>query len=107
MEELKLLRDKLMQGFYVDNLYEMSSLCTKLSSRPDMRVPMFVLSVIFRGIAADWDERPIEVEYARDIEMKLLAPVKAMIEAIEDKKRPHEIYVLLDGLIQEFLHTVS
>ena len=80
---LQQLREKLEQGFYVNNLCEMASLCKNLALDANNPVPFFVMEHIFSDIAKYWEDRPLPVEDAKLVEGEMIKPLKDLIDGIE------------------------
>ena len=102
---LQQLREKLKRGFYVDNLYEMASLCKSLALGTNNPVPFFVMERIFLDIAGRWEEIPLTVEKARMVELNMTEPLEDIVEGIEEFASSEEILNLLNRLIFTYLRS--
>lgn len=81
--EVQLLKENLGKGFFVDNLYEMASICEKLM-KDSARAPAFyILRSVFLDLARDWDERPLPAEEVTKVQEKLEMPIREVIEGLE------------------------
>ena len=100
---LQQLREKLKQGFYADNLYEMADLCKDLALDSTNQVPFFVMQQIFSNIAEYWDERPVIVEEAKLVEVEMTKSLKDLIDGIEANASSGQIVHLLNKTVSSYL----
>jgi hypothetical protein len=100
---LQPLREKLEQGFYVDNLYEMARLCKGMALESKNSVPFFIMQKIFSGIADYWDEKPVIVEEAKLVQVELVKSLKSLIDAIEDNASAEKTMNLMDKAVSSYL----
>jgi hypothetical protein len=99
---MKKLKEKLEQGFYVDNLYEMARLCKDLALESEKPAPFYILQKIFFGIADYWEERPVEVEEARIVEGELLKSIKDLVDAIDSDVPAERIMSLMNKAVSSY-----
>lgn len=99
---LQKLKEKLEQGFYVNNLYEMSALCKNLALDTDNPAPLFVMQHIFLDIAKYWEDRPVIVEEAKLVETEMMKPLKDLISGIEANASSEQIIHLINKAISSY-----
>ena len=100
---LQQLREKLEQGFYVNNLYAMARLCKDLALDTVNPVPFFVMQHIFLNIARYWEDKPLVVEEARLVEMEMIKPLKDLIGGIEANASSEQIVHLLNKAVSSYM----
>ena len=66
------LQEKLDKGLYIDNLYEMASLCRQQALDTTLPLPFWVLQKMFLDIATAWEDRPLPVEEAERLQKRIL-----------------------------------
>ena len=103
MTNLQQLREKLEQGFYLNNLYEMAHSCKSLALDTASPVPFFVMEHIFLDIARHWEDRPLPVEEAKLVESKMMEPIKELVEVIGANASSADIYILLNRIVSAYL----
>jgi len=103
LENLHQLQDRLGKGFYVDNFYEMASLCKSLALGSTSPVPFFVMQHVFLGIAKNWEDRPLPVEEAKLVENKMMEPLIHLVKAISLNASNETIYNILDNIVATYL----
>jgi len=97
------LREKLRQGFYLDNLYEMVHLCKSLALDNISPAPFFFMEHIFLDIARQWEDKPLVVEEANLVESKIYKPLEELIEGIATNASSEEIFTLLNRVVSAYL----
>ncbi len=100
---LQQLRERLSQGFYLNNLYEMAHLCKSLALDTISPAPFFFMEHIFLDIARHWEEKPLLVEEAKLVESKLIKPLEELIEGIETSASSEEVFNLLNRVVSAYL----
>ncbi len=100
---LQQLQEKLERGFYVDNLYEMASLCKDLALGTTSPAPYFIKEQIFLRIAENWEERPLSVEEAKLVEVEMIKPLKDLIGGIETSASSEQIIHLLNKTVSSYM----
>jgi hypothetical protein len=100
---LQELKEKLDQGFYVENLYVMARLCKSLALDLHCPTPFFVMQQIFSGIASYWDDKPLKVEDAKLVEGELVGPLKDLVDAIETEAPDEQVNPLVNRLVRAYL----
>lgn len=100
---LQLLREKLKQGFYIDNLYEMAVLCKSLALDTPSPAPFFFMRSIFLDIARHWEEVPLPVEQAEQVESTMIEPLEELVEGLEADASVEEILNLLNRVVSAYL----
>lgn len=103
MRDLQQLRERLKQGFYLDNLYEMARLCESLALDTASPAPFFVMEHIFLDIARQWEDKPLLVEEAKSVESKMIKPLEELIEGIEAAASNEETFNLLNEVASAYL----
>lgn len=103
MANLHQLKEKLKQGFYLNNLYEMANLCKDLALGVSSPVPFFVMQHIFLNIARYWEDKPIVVEEARLVELEIAKPLEDLISGIEANASNEQILNLLNRVTTAYL----
>jgi len=107
ISELQLLKEKLGKGFYVENLYEMASLCKRLAKDSAYALAFHVLWSIFIDIARDWDGRPLPVDEATKVQQKLEAPIREVIQRLEAFRNKQELFDSLTKLVAAHMQAIS
>ncbi len=97
------LREKLAQGFYVDNLYEIASLCRVMALGSDSPAPFFIMQKVFSGIADYWDEKPVIVEEAKLVQVELAKLLRELINAIENNATAEQVMNLTNKVVSSYL----
>jgi len=100
---LQQLREKLEQGFYADNLYEMARLCKDMALESKNPVPFSIMQKMFSYIADYWHDRPVIVEEARLVEAELKEPLRHLIDALEKKAANEKINELVDKAVSSYM----
>ena len=100
---LQQLREKLKQGFYVKNLYEMARLCKDLALESKSPAPFYVMQHIFSDIARYWEDKPVIVEEAKLVEVEVIKHIRSLIDAIETNAPGKQISKLLNNLVSSYL----
>lgn len=100
---LQQLREKLAQGFYIKNLYEMARLCKDLALDTDNPAPYFVMWHIFSETARCWEDKPLPVEDAKFVENEMAKPIGDIIDAIEENASGEQMNLLLDKAVSSYL----
>lgn len=100
---LQILREKLKQGFYIDNLYEMAALCKSLALDTPSPAPFFFMRNIFLDIARHWEDVPLPVEEAEQVELKMLEPLEELVERLKADASVEEIFNLLNRVVSAYL----
>lgn len=100
---LQQLREKLEQGFYVNNLYEMASHCKNLALDTANPVPFFVMEQVFLGIARHWEDKPLIVEEAKLVELEMIKPLKNLIGGIEANASSEQIVHFLNKVVSSYM----
>ena len=104
---LQELRERLAKGFYVDNLYMMARLCKSLALDTSSPAPFFVMEKVFLDVAHHWEDRPLAVEEAKDVESKMIRPLEELIHGIEENASSGEILGLLNGFVAAHLAAIT
>lgn len=97
--ELQLLREKLSKGFYEDNLYEMASICKRLTEDHVHAPAFYILRSLFLDIALDWHGRAIPVEEAIRVQQTLEMPLKEVLEALQGACSKESLFDSLAKLV--------
>ena len=97
------LKERLKKGLYINNLYEMATLCRRQAMDTSVPLPFWVLDRIFLDIAYAWEDRPLPVEEAERLQKRILAPIRDVMTAIEKRASPAELYRLLNTLLVAYL----
>lgn len=100
---LQQLREKLEKGFYLDNLYEMARLCKSLALDTASPASFFVMEQVFLGIARDWEDRPLPVEEAKQVEEKVIQTLKDLVDGIGANASSEEVFNLLNMVVSAYL----
>jgi len=100
---LKPLRERLEQGFYINNLYEMSRLCKALALESNSPAPFFIMQKVFSGIADYWDEKPVIVEEAKLVQVELAKSLRELIDAIENSATDEQVMNLTNKVASSYL----
>ena len=100
---LQQLRERIEQGFYIDNLYAMARLCKDLALDTVNLVPFFVMQHIFSDIARYWEDKPLIVEEAKLVEVEMAKPLRDLIDAIEANASGEQINHLLNKAVSSYL----
>ncbi len=100
---LQQLRGKLEKGFYLDNLYEMARLYKSLALDTASPAPFFVMEQVFLGIARDWEDRPLPVDEAKQVEEKILKSLEDFVDGIEENASSEEVSNLLNTVVSAYL----
>ncbi len=100
---LQKLREELKQGFYLNNLYEMASLCKDLALGVTNPAPFFVMQHIFLNIARYWEDKPLLVEEAKLVEGEMIKPLKDLIGGIEANASGEQIIHLLNKAVSSYM----
>lgn len=103
MKRLQPLKDGIDKGFYVDNLDSMASLCRSLALDTETPAIFFVIERIFRMIAEDWRDKPIDVDEAKYIEVKVAEPLNDLVNALEANCGDSELLLLTNKLVSAYL----
>lgn len=103
LANIQQLREKLERGFYVNNLYEMTTLCKSLALDSSRPTPFFVMQQIFLNIANYWDEKPLIVEEAKLVEVEMKKSLKDLIDGIEVDASSGQIVHLLNKVVSSYL----
>lgn len=103
MPNLQELQERLRKGFYIDNLYDMVRLCRSLALDTINPAPFFVMEKVFFGVADYWDDRPLTVEEAQEVQSKMMRPLQELIRGIEDNAPSGEMFALLNGVVSAYL----
>ena len=104
---LQKLREKLDKGFYLNNLYDMARLCKSKALDTSSPTPFFVVERVFLGIASHWENRPLTVEEAKEVESKLVRPLEELIRGIEENASSGEILALLNGFVSAYMTSIT
>ena len=97
------LRERLRQGFYLDNLYEMARRCKSWALDTTSPAPFFFMEHIFLDIARHWEDKPLVVEEAKLVESKMIKPLEDLIEGIEVNASSEEVLNLLNRVVSAYL----
>ncbi|MFC2008278.1 hypothetical protein ACFLT0_01120 [Chloroflexota bacterium] len=81
----------------------MASLCKTLALDTTSPVPFFVMEHIFLDIARHWEDRPLPVEEAKLVEARMMKTVEDLVEGIEAFASIEQIYILLNGVVSDYL----
>lgn len=81
----------------------MVRLCGNLALDASSPAPFFVMEKVFLGIARDWEDRPLTVEEAKEVESKIIRPIEELIHGIEEDAPSGEILALLNGFVSAYL----
>jgi hypothetical protein len=100
---LQELKEKLEQGFYADNLYDMARLCKDMALESNSPAPFFIMQKIFSGIADYWNGRPVNVEEARLVETEMAISLRELIDAIEAEASDEQICNVLNRAVSSYL----
>ena len=103
MTKIQQLKEKLEQGFFVDNLYEMSRLCKVMALESSNPTPFFVMQKIFSGVADYWDEKPVIVEEAKLVQDELAKHFINLIDALESRASAEEVMALTNKIVSSYL----
>ncbi len=96
------LLELLDQGFYVDNLYELASSCKKLSLDSAHPAVFFIVESIFLNVARNWEDRPLTVEESKKVELRLMDPLKELVEGLEENSTSEEVLELLNEVVSAY-----
>ena len=107
MTNLQQLRDKLKEGLYLNNLWELARLSGNLAMDTPHPLPFFVMRQVFLEIATNWDERPLPVDEANLVRSKITKPLEDVIEAIEADVSKEELFDLLNKFVSGYLIALS
>jgi len=102
LTNLQQLRENLEKGFYLDNLYEMARLCRNLALDTASPAPFFFMETVFLNIARLWEDIPVPVEKAKQVELKLIKPLEELIEGIEKSASSKEAFNLLNRAVAAY-----
>lgn len=103
MTKLRQLREKLEQGFYIDNLYEMARLCRDMALESNNPAPFFIMYKIFYGIADYWEKGPVVVEEAKLVESELLELLKELVTKLENITPVEQMANLINKAVSSYL----
>jgi len=103
LTNLQQFRERLRQGLYLHNLYEMAQLCKTLALDTIHPVPFFVMEHIFLDIARHWEDKPLPVEEAKLVESKMIKPLEELVEGIEANASSEEAFNLLNRVVSAYL----
>jgi hypothetical protein len=103
LTKIQVLKEKLEQGFYVDNLYDMARLCKDMAMESKNPAPFFIMQKIFSGIADYWDNNPIIVEEAKIVEGGVLQGIKELIEGIENNMSGDQMQNIMNKVVSSYL----
>lgn len=93
----------LREGLYVNNLWQLASLCKDLAMDDPYPLPFFVMRQVFMEIATSWDERPLPVDEANYVKSKMLKPLEDIIQTIEVGASKDEIFDRLNDFVIAWL----
>jgi len=97
IEELESL---LKKGLYIDNLNKMVSVCDAATQESDDVLIYFTLRSIFSGISASWSDRPLPASEAKNVESRLVPPIKNLIKSIKGRSNQEENHRLLTEIVK-------
>ena len=100
---LQQLREKLEQGFYINNLHAMARLCKDLALDTTKPAPFFIMQHIFSEIARYWEDKPLIVEEAKLVEVEMAKPLRDLIDAIEENVSGEQMNHLLNKAVSYYL----
>ena len=103
---LQELRERLGKGFYLDNLYVMARLCKSLALDTASPAPFFVMEKVFLSVADHWEDRPLRVEEAKEVESKMIGSLEELIRGIESNASSQETFGLLNGVVSAYLTSI-
>jgi len=58
---------------------------------------------VFLAIVRDWEDRPLTVEEAKEVESKIMRPILELIHGIGFDATSGEIFALLNGVVSAYL----
>jgi hypothetical protein len=97
------LREKLEQGFYINNLYAMAHLCKALALDTENSAPFFIMWHIFSEIARYWEDKPLIVEDAKFVQVEMTKTISDIIDAIEVNASVEQMNHLLNKAVSSYL----
>jgi hypothetical protein len=100
---LQPIREKLSLGFYVNNLYDISRLCSELASGNKNPTPFFVIQQICSRIAYYWDSGPIVVEDAKLVENELVNRMNRLLDTLESRMSDKEVLDCMNELVSTYM----
>jgi len=77
----------------------MARLCRSLALEAMSPASFYLMGKVFSDIARDWDERPLTVEEAKQVESELLLPLKELVVGIETFASSVDLLHLLDRVV--------
>lgn len=107
MTSLQQLRDKLREGLYLDNLWQLARLSKDLAMDDPYPLPFFVMRQVFLEIARNWEDRPLPVEEANLVRSTISKPLEDLIEAIEAGVSKEELFDVLNEFVSAFLTALT
>ena len=100
--ELQLIqraREKLGQGFYVNNLRDVGSILRALSQVTSWPTACFMLQTIALGMVYDWDKQPVTSDRADSVGAQLQPAFHEVLDLMARDAGIEEMYAALDVLV--------
>lgn len=80
----------------------MACLCRRLALDTTCPAPFFFMETVFLNIARLWEDIPLPVEKAKQVELKLMKPLEELIEGIEKSASSEEAFNLLNRAVAAY-----
>lgn len=97
------LRRLLKRGLFVANLHEMTRCCMALARSVKEPLPYYVLASIFSDLAANWDDRPLPVEEAKNMENHIGPDLNGILTILLETGSTIEVADPLNALVKKFV----
>jgi hypothetical protein len=81
----------------------MAALCKSLALDTPSPAPFFFMRNIFLDIARHWEDVPLPVEEAEQVELKMLEPLEELVERLKADASVEEIFNLLNRVVSAYL----
>jgi hypothetical protein len=95
------------RGLYVDNLASLTRQCMQLARSGEKALAYYTLASIFSDIYVNWDERGLFTTEVREMEDRIVPPVRRVLESIKSGAEPMDLHEQLEALVRAFLQARS
>jgi len=103
LTKIQRIKERLEQGFFIDNLNEMIHLCDEMALGSKKPAPLFILKKILWGVVNYWDQVPVTVEDGKLVEGELKKHIKNLLDAIESDMPAEKVLDRMNEVVSSYL----
>ena len=97
-EKLKLLKENLKKGFYLQNFHKMISLCWELARSAEEPLPYYFLKSVFADIAERWEGEPLPVDKATVTQSFLVPEISNLLTLVEKQASKDALFDAMNDI---------